>query len=318
MIDIVPHGPPRESTGGLYLTWVTSPPGHSPEAEELARVNASSGKVTARRRVEGAVAEAVIHGGSLFVLVTSNGEDLLRLNPVTLTEIGHWHLGRAQVPGSEASAMVVAGPGMWIATGPELERSYTGKVLRSIPKPGAVNADLATTRLGSVLLVGEASASGEGEIERLGIVTGELMEESPPLSGIVNPFLTSVTGNDFWVEESTGMMGYVQLYHLTPLGPVGSTCGPATHTQTTATCILGTNGTRARMADGDVFITKSPGTNHYRAYCATPGGQVLAALPVPSADAILAIGPKVLFVRALSPGNTAVKEVPIPPACHAS
>lgn len=186
---------------GVYLTWVTSPLpfGRAAVHEELARVDAVSGKVTAQMSVNGQITSVLMDRGSLLALVTSKGEELLRLDPQSLAETGHRRIGGAQVPGSEASAMVRTDGGVWVATGPELVRvtPVRWKVSLRVPITGALNADLATTAMGSVLLVGEATKAGLGHIQRRNTVTGQLMTESTLVYGIVNPFLTAVTGNRF-------------------------------------------------------------------------------------------------------------------------
>jgi hypothetical protein len=301
---------------GIYLTWVTSPLpfGRAPVHEELARVDGRRGKVLAERRVEGQVTSVLIDQGSLLALVTWKGEELLRLDPLTLAETGHRRIGGAQVPGSEASAMVTTDGGVWVATGPELVRITPARwrISLRVPISGALNADLSTTTTGSVLLVGEATKGGVGHIQQRNPVTGQLMAESPPVYGIVNPFLTAVTGNSFWVSESTGMMGHVQQFSLTPLAPVG-TCRTGVRTET---CIFGTNGITARVSNGRLFVTQQAGGRTLN-FCATTGGRELASLAVPTSDGVLAAGEKALFLFVPSRHHTAVKELAIPEACGA-
>lgn len=309
-----------ETATGLYLTWVASPlPSAAPEHEELARVNATTGKVTAKRTVDGRVAGAVTAGRSLFVLVTFGGEQLLCLNPLTLDETGHWRIGHSEVPGAEASALGVAGGGVWVTDGDRLVRltPTRGKIVASIAIPGAANADLATNDTGSVLLLGEANEAGVGLIQRRNPITGHLFGKSPQVVGIVNPSLTSVTRDDFWISESTGMMGYVQLYHLKDLAPVGSACHTGSSTET---CIPGTNGIAARVSDGRLFVTQVFGGPAHN-FCAGTDGHVLAALPIPASDGLLAVGRKVLFVLGPLSGTTQIEpvlEVAIPSACITS
>jgi hypothetical protein len=315
--DHVPQPAVFTAGTGLYLAWVTSslPLGRAPVHEELARVDAGSGEVTAEAGVHGQVASVLTDGGSLLALVTSRGEELLRLDRATLAETGHWRIGGAQVPGSEASAMARAGGGVWIATGPELVH-YTprrSRITLRVPIPNALNADLATTATGSVLLVGEATKGGVGHIQRRNTVTGQLMAESSPVLGVVDPFLTAVTGNNFWVSEATGMMGHVQQFSLTPLAPVG-TCRTGIRTQT---CIFGTNGITARLSSGRLFVNQPAGGRTLN-FCATPNGHVLSPLPVPTSDGVLTVGRGVLFLFVPSAKyDTSVKELRIPQACEA-
>lgn len=269
----------------------------------------------AETSVRGQVMAALVDDGSLLALVTSNGEELLRLDPVTLAETRHKRIGGAQVPGSEASAMVRTDNGLWITTGPELVRVTPSRwrISRRVPIPHAMNADLATTATGLVLLVGEATKGGVGHVQRRSGATGQLMGESSPLYGIVNPFLTVVTGNDFWVTEATGMMGHVQQFSLTPLAPVG-TCRTGVRTET---CIFGTNGITARVRSGRLFVTQAAG-GRMQNFCATTGGRVLAPLPFPTPDTVLAVGKRMLFLLVPSArSHTSVKELAMPEPCNA-
>lgn len=311
---------PRVLVAGadLYLSWMTSHPGsgRAPVREELARVDATSGKVRARRSVEGQVVSALVDDGSLLVLVTSNGEDLVRLDPTTLAETGHWRVGGASAPDLETSAMVRAGGAVWITTGPELVRFTTTRwrVSSAIPIPGAADADLATTPTGSVLLLGEATGGGLGHIQRRDVVTGQLVAESPALIGIARPGLTSVTGNDFWISEATGMMGHVEEFVLTSLTPTG-TCRTGIYTEH---CIFGTNGLTARISAGTLFVTQEAGGPALN-FCADRDGRVLAQLRIPASDSVLAVGRTVLFLlESPSPrSRTLVKELAIPRPCRA-
>lgn len=307
-----------DTAAGLYLTWVTSPLplGRSPEHEELAHISTSTGEVMARRAIDGRVAGAVKAGHWLMVTVTSSGEELLRLNPTTLAEDGNWRIGHTGLLGPGASSVVRTVAGVWVTGGDRLVRvtARRGKIVTSITLPGVAHSDLATNDAGSILLVGEANEEGLGHIQRRNPMTGQLIATSSQIGGVVNPFLTSVTGGDFWISEATGMMGYVRLYHLTDLSPIGSACETGARTET---CVVGTNGIAARVRDGVLFVTQVDGGPAHN-FCAEPDGHFLGTLPIPTTDSLLAIGQKVLFLLGPLAGRTQVEtvtEVVIPSAC---
>lgn len=109
-------------------------------------------------------------------------------------------------------------------------------------------------------------------------------------------------------------MGHVQQFSLTPLAPVGA-CRTGVRTET---CIFGTNGITARLSHGRLFVAQ-PAGGRILNFCATTGGRELAPLPVPTSDAVLAVGPKLLFLFVPSARyHTSVKELAIPQECDAA
>jgi hypothetical protein len=305
-----------DNASGLYLTWVTSklPLGRSSEREELARVDTTTGDVTAERALVGRVAGVVELRGSLFVTVTAHGARLIRLDPVSLAETGHWYVSMGFLEGT--SSIVSAAGGVWVAAGRRLVRftPTRGKAVAAITMERAAESDVATDATGSLLLVGEADATGVGHIQRRDPLTGRLVAESPALEGVANPFVTSVAGGDVWVSEATGMMGYVRLYSLTSLTPVGGSCATGTPS---ATCVHGTNAISAQVSDGVLFVTQ-PAGGPAQNFCAATDGQVLARLAIPASDTLLAVGRDDLFLEAPIRGRTQtapVVEMAIPRSC---
>lgn len=304
---------------GLYVTWQVSAPG-SVVRSELARVDPVTGRAEAQRRIGAAVGGVLQAAGSLWA-VTVAGEApqtdvLLRLSPGTLTVVGRWRIGTGSVPRSQV--LVIAGGGLWAAGGNRLLRLSLpgGKVTASIALPGAAASDLSANAAGSVLVVGEAGSGGRGAVQRRNPVTGAILA-SHPVAGVTAPGVAGPVGSAVWVSEAGGMMGYVQRLDTTTLAPGGSTCTPG---GTSSTCVLGTNGITARMADGLLWVTQ-PGGGNSRNYCARPvSGRELApiGLPQPSADAVLAVTPHRVFYAAPGPrGSQYLRHEAVPRACRA-
>lgn len=193
-----------------------------------------------------------------------------------------------------------------------------GQVVASIPLQGAASSDIASNATGSVLIVGEATSSGVGSIERRDPVTGALIATAPPVIGVAAPRASGVIDGQVWVSESTGMMGYVQRYNLAPLAPAGGACSEG---RNTSSCLGGTNGIRASVADGLVWIAQAAG-GPTRQVCLDPtSGRVLSSLPLAGNVALLGIGIHHLYVSeptAPTVTGQTVTQVPIPHACTTS
>lgn len=311
------------TTLGLYLTSQVSPLGSAPIVDELARVDRTTGNVVAQRRMAGSFDSAMAASGSLWVTTNSLTREVVwRLDPRTLAVRGHWQVAASKgFVGYVGGSMAVAGGALWVAGGNRLLRLSLpgGQVVVSIPLPGAASSDVASNATGSVLIVGEATSSGVGTIERRDPVTGALMATTPSIIGVTAPRVSEILGGQVWVSESTGMMGYVQRYDVTPLAPAGAACRDG---RSTSSCLEGTNGIRARVADGLVWISQ-PAGGPTREVCLDPtNGSVLASLPLTGNDAaLLAIGTHHLYVlNPLAPTVTGqtLTQVPIPLACVAS
>lgn len=318
------HGLPDPSVAqtslGLYFAWVTSPLGRSPVREELARIDHATGKVAVQRALEGFFLSALAYDNSLFVTTRSAAREpvvVLRLNPQTLRETGRSQLPDGGYDLTGGGSMAVAGGNLWVAAGDRLDRlSFTrgAATAVSMALPGADSSDVTMNSAGSVLVVGEANQGGMGHIERRDPVTGDLLGVSAVIGGTVDPSVNGVVGNDLWVSESTGNMGFTELYDLTTLTPVGPLCNEGFGNPT---CIVGTNGIAAQLTDGLLWVTQSAG-GPTRNFCGDPGGQVLASLPIPDGDFVLTIGRLNLFVAtpqlSADKGRT-FSEEPIPSSC---
>jgi hypothetical protein len=308
---------------GLYFTWVTSPLEQTPRRVVLARINPTTGRVQAERAID--AASMLGTADSLFVTTWSSNEELLlRLNPQTLAEISHWRISTGHEFAERNSDMAVARDGLWVAGGNRLVRISlpTGRLTATVNLPGADNSDVATDASGTELLVGVGERTNT--VERRDPTTGTLLA-SRPISGIFTPAISGVMGADVWVSEPTGMMGTTELYDVTDLRPLGPPCDAATcpcnNSQSTATCIVGTNDVSAQVTNGRLWVTQGAG-GPTRNFCGEVDGHVLAALPVPNESYVLAVGSRYLFVTdpqgLLADKGQAFSEVTLPAACGRS
>ncbi len=318
-----------DTTLGLYLTSQVSPLGSAPIIDELARVDRATGDVVAQRRLSGSFDSAIAASGSLWVTTTSRSpvgpgltsEVVWRLDPRTLAVRSRRQVTASKgLAGYVGGSMAVAGGGLWVTGGNRLLRLslHAGQVVASVPLLGAASSDVASNATGTVLIVGEAASSGVGSIERRDPVTGALIATAPRVIGVVAPRVGGVIDGLVWVSEATGMMGYVQRYDLTPLAPAGRACSEG---KNTGSCVGGTNGIRASVADGLVWIAQAAG-GPTRQVCLDPtSGRVLSSLPLAGNDALVAIGIHHLYVlepTAPTVAGQSVTQVPIPHACAAS
>jgi hypothetical protein len=297
-------------TGGrLYVTWQVNPAGAAVPQFELTRVNQATGVIEATRLLgSGSIGTPVAAGGWLWVpTATSAGESLLRLDPADLSVTGDLPVTGGSLEGlGLGSHLAVAGGALWVAGGDRLLRVSltTGRVIAAIPLPGAYTSGVAANGDGTVVVVSEANDSGIGSVQRRDPVTGALLA-SHPMLGVTAPALDRVVGSGVWVSEPTGLLGYVERFRTATMAPE-----PATD-------VSGTNGIRAAVADGVVWVTDAVGGAR-RSYCANPvTGRRLATIPLPDLDQdrLLAVSGRYLYYARPASSGFYIKRVPVPVAC---
>jgi hypothetical protein len=296
------------TSAGLYVAWQVSSLGGFPSSE-LARVNSTTGRIEATRRLGAAFDQAVAIDGSLYVGVstpTSNpGEALLRLNARTLAVTRRWsELG-------EGGSLALAGGGLWVTGGDRLLRLSLpgGNVIASVALPGADRSDVASNAAGTILVVGEAD-EGRGALERRDPETGALLASYSPMIGVAAPALAEVSGQSVWVSEATGMMGYVERFDAATLTPE-----PGTGTE-------GSNAISASVADDVLWVSQMEGGSTTN-FCGNPSdGAARAPLNLPPSASLQAIGPHDIYYVTASTSAGAeflhsdVHEETIPAACR--
>lgn len=306
------------TASGVYVAWQLSPPGTVVTSSELTRIDAATGQIEARREVNSDIDQLMAAAGSLWVAAQSaRNRTLLRLDPATLKETGRWNIASTarQTWGFQ---LAVAGGGLWVAAANLLIRLSlpTARETTSIAFPGAYSSDLSANAAGTVLIFSEADSGGRGSVQRRDPLTGALLA-SGPIKGVAAPTVAGPIDSSVWVSEATGMQGYVQRLGSSTLAPDGRRCWEG---RSTSTCVEGTNGISASLANGLLWVTQIAGGNA-RNYCADPSdGRRLASieLPQPNEDEVLAIGPRQIFYSTLGPkASQYLRQEPIPAACQA-
>ena len=302
---------------GIYVAWQVSPLG-STVRSDLARIDPATGRVEAARRLGAQFQQAIAAGGALWVAIsTASGEEVLRLSPATLRPTGQWRLGSGRGQPYGAPVLAVAGGGLWADGGNRLVRLSltTGRVLASIVLPAAASSDLSANAAGTVLIVGEADSGGSGAVQRRDPRTGAL-QASHAMVGVTAPVVAGPISSVVWVTEATGMMGHVQRLDAAMLTPAGGACADGGNADT---CLVGTNGIRAQLANGLLWITQ-PAGGDIRNYCGQASdGRAIAPvrLPRPVADDVLAIGLHWIFYAAPGPrASEYVRRAAMPAPCR--
>ena len=295
---------------GLFVAWQVNPATASVPQFELARVNQATGAIEASHRFSpGYLGPPLAAGHWLWVTTSpgSKGESLLRLNPASLAVSGNLSVVGASYTGAGAgNRLAIAAGALWVTGGDRLLRvSLTsGRVLAAITLRGAFASDIAANSAGTVLVVGEAANTGLGAVQRRNPVTGALLA-SRTTAGVTAPEVGGVIDSGVWASVPTGMLGYVERFTVARMTPEA------------ATDVGGTNGIRATVADGVVWITDGTG-GAGRNYCANPvTGRRLATIPLPNLnqDYLLAVSPRSLYYEAVAINGSYVRTVKVPAAC---
>jgi hypothetical protein len=276
---------------------------------KLARINPTTGRIEASRRLGAAFDQVVAVGESLYVGISTTsskpGQALLRLDARTLEVTRRWSdLGAG-------GSLVLAGGGLWVAGGDRLLRLSLpkGNVTASVSLPGANSSDVASNAEGTILVVGEAD-DGRGALERRDPRSGSLLASYSPMIGVSAPEVAEVIDQGVWVSEATGMMGYVERFAagtLTPDPSIG---------------MEGSNGITASVANGLLWVSENyPGST--TKFCGNPSdGVAFASLNLPPNSTWLTIGPHdIYYLTAASHAGGQetlmdVNEKVIPTACR--
>jgi hypothetical protein len=295
---------------GLFVAWQVNAATAAVPQFELARVNLATGAIEASHRFSaGYIGSPLAAGGSLWMTTSpgSKGESLLRLNPADLAVTEDLPVVGASYTGVGAgSHLAIAGGALWVTGGDRLLRvSLTsGRLLTAITLPGAFTSDVAANSDGTVLVVGEAADSGLGSVQRRNPVTGALLA-SHSTAGVTAPELGGVIDSGVWASVPTGMLGYAERFTVANMTPDA------------ATDVGGTNGIRAIVADGVVWISDGTGGARHN-YCANPvTGHRLATIPLPNLDQdyLLAVSPRSLYYEVAAGNGSDVRTVKVPAAC---
>ena len=164
---------------------------------------------------------------------------------------------------------------------------------------------MAANQGGTVLVMSEANDGGRGSVQRRSPVTGALIA-SHQMVGVAAPGIGGVIASGVWVEEATGMMGYVER-----LSAATMDLDPATE-------VGGTNGIDVTVAGRLAWVTE--GVNPGHDYCADPDtGRVLARirLPDPGQDGVLAASDRYVYYESRAGNGFYLRRFPVPGVCRA-
>jgi hypothetical protein len=299
-------------TGGqFYVTWQNQPQRNVPSTT-LVRADRATGAIVAARTFgTGSISSPQAAGGSLWALLATKQETLLRMNPRTLAVTGKLHISDGEYLNSSGgdNHLSVAGGALWAVAGNRLVRvsPRTGKAQKVIDLPGGFSTSMAGSSSGSFLIVSVADSGGRGSMQRRDPVSGTLLA-SHPTEGVTAATIGGIIGSGVWAAQPTGMQGFIQRYSTRTLAPVSGTA------------VEGSNGVGVVVADGLAWVLRA-GPGEDASYCASPvTGKKLAAiaLPHPARDDVVGIWDQEVYYAAPASQDQGfyLKRVSVPAACR--
>jgi hypothetical protein len=315
-----PHGvfgrvldqPSVTVTGGrFYVTWQNQPR-HNVPSTTLVRADRATGRIEAAHTFgTGYISSPRAAGGSLWALLASTGETLLRLDPDTLAVTGKLPISNGGYLSSSGSGnhLSVAGGALWAVAGDRLVRVSlrTGKAAKVIDLPGGYSTSMAGSPSGSFLIVSVADSGGRGSMQRRAPVSGALLASHATV-GVTAADIGGIIGSGVWAAQPTGMQGFVQRYSTRTLAPAGGTA------------VEGSNGIHVVVAEGLAWVLRA-GPEEDAGYCADPvTGKKLAEIPLPrpAQDDVTGIWGRDVYYTAPAVHDAGVnlKRVAVPAACR--
>jgi hypothetical protein len=296
-------------TGGhFYVTWQNQSK-HNVPSSTLTRADQATGTIEATRTFgTGLISSPQAADGSLWALLATRQETLLRMNPDTLAVTGELHISNGQylTASNSDNHLSVAGGALWAVAGDRLVRVSlrTGRAEKVIDLPGGYSTSMAGSSSGSFLIVSVANSGGQGSLQRRDPVSGALLASHATI-GVTAAAVGGVIGSGVWAAQPTGMQGYIQRYRTSTLAPVSGTA------------VEGSNGVGVAVANGLAWMLRSGPDG--ASYCANPvTGKKLAAIPLhdPARDSVIGIwGHEVYYAASTGQGeDTHLKRVAVPAA----
>jgi hypothetical protein len=158
-------------TGGrFYVTWQNKTARNVPSTT-LVPADRATGRIEAARTFgTGYISSPQAAGGSLWALLATSSETLLRMDPDTLAVTGKLPISNGQYLDSSGfgNHLSVAGGALWAVAGDRLVRvsPRTGKAEKVINLPGGFSTSMAGSSSGSILIVSVADSGGRGSMQR--------------------------------------------------------------------------------------------------------------------------------------------------------
>ena len=299
-------------TGGqFYVTWQNQPVRNVPSTT-LVRADQATGRIEAARTFgTGYISAPQAAGGSLWALLATTQETLLRMNPRTLAVTGKLRISNGKYLNSSGfgNHLSAAGGALWAVAGDRLVRvsPRTGKAEKVIDLPGGFSTSMAGSSSGSFLIVSVADSGGQGSMQRRDPVSGALLASHATV-GVTAADIGGIIGSGVWAAQPTGMQGFVQRYSTRTLAPA------------VGTAVEGSNGIRVVVADGLAWVLRA-GPEEDASYCANPvTGKKLAAIPLPrpAQDDVIGVWGRDVYYAAPAVPDAGVnlKRVAVPAACR--
>jgi hypothetical protein len=297
--------------GNFYVTWQNQSKDNVPSST-LTRADQATGQIEATRTFgTGLISAPQAADGSLWALLATKRETLLRMNPDTLAVTGELHISDSAylISNNGDNHLSVAGGALWAVAGDRLVRVslQTGHAEKVIDLPGGFSTSIAGSSSGSFLIVSVANDGGLGTLQRRNPVTGALLA-SHPTEGVTAASIGGVVGSSVWASQPTGMESFVARYSTSTLAPVNGTA------------VTGSNGIGVVVANGLVWVLRS-GEEAYTSYCASPAtGKKLATikLPHPAQDAVIGIWGQDVYYGVSTSGGLRLSRLAVPAACRAA
>lgn len=301
-----------DASSGIYLGWVFSHPGTTMAKSAVVRIDRVNAKVLSTNVVVGSIEAGVVTNRHLWIASSSAPRKAIlyefNANNLTLTR------KIALIGTDQGTSMTTTNSYLWVAEGDQLLRvdRSDANLRKQVKLQGAFSATVSTDAQDHLLVVAIANAGGQGRIEIRSDTNANLMGTSAPLNGVYAP-RTAAVGQNIWISEATGNMGYVSRYRLNGLTPTVAGC-PSSLVTNSPTCILGSNGLGVNASHQLIFLSQVAGGGARNACLNPNNGNIVAKLPLAPSDQLLAIGDSHLFV-ATQTSTENVIELSIPHAC---
>jgi hypothetical protein len=283
------------------------------------RVEALTGRVRAARRFGSAFDQALLSHGVLWVTTTRGPRSWLwRLDPSSLAVRSRDILPGAWPDDGIVGTIALAGGWLWVGTSDRLDRvsPTSGHVTAAVAVRDAEGIDVAAAAAGRVLILSEGHA--RARIQRRDPSTGRLSGRSPIYEGVTKPYIGGIFGGGIWINESGGMMGYIERLAVGTLKPT-SFAGARPHPGIIAPpAIFGTNAITALVLDRVLWVTQPEG-GPQSDYCGDPlTGRSRAALALGPQSLLLTVDAGSVFYvpDASRPETEQLARAAIDPRCH--
>jgi len=306
--------------GALWVAQQVTPPG-APVLSELMRVGPASGDVWAIRRLGSAFDQALLADRTLWVTTTRGRRSWLwRLDPGSLRVRSRNILPSSGTNDGIIGTLARAGGWLWVGTSDRIDRvsPSNGRVTAEVVVPGAEGVDVEADTSGRVLLDSEGQELAY--VQRRDPQTGALIASSAAFNGVTKPYIGGVADGGAWVNEATGMMGYIARLSLVTLQPTPFTGAQPQPGQPGPPRIEGTNGVAARLIAGVLWVTQLAG-GVQRNYCGAPStGRALVALPLGDDGELLTADDGSIYYTpdASNPAGAGLARASVDPRCDIS